>query len=183
MSLRELLTSDRVELIHDRSGPSAADDEDVAAVVLSRLRKCRLPHDHDPKGQAARHPRDQGERTHPPRTCAVGRPCQRGTGNPPSCLHGPGAWDRLREFAAVSRYRTLKEAAEALGTHHTALITRVGRLRREIGHPLLTRTTTASPMKLTQIGEAVVAAIHATGPRNQGWLCADLQDTPELGPA
>ncbi|MEV0848971.1 helix-turn-helix domain-containing protein [Streptomyces sp. NPDC049954] len=39
MSLRELLTSDRVELIHDRSGPSAADDEDVAAVVLSRLTK------------------------------------------------------------------------------------------------------------------------------------------------
>ncbi|NED78561.1 LysR family transcriptional regulator [Streptomyces sp. SID11233] len=104
---------------------------------------------------------------------------------------GPSAWDRLREFAAVSRYRTLKEAAEALRTHRTALITRVGRLRREIGHPLLTRTTTASPMKLTQIGEAVVAAIHATGPRghgatgprNQGWLCADLQDTPELGPA
>ncbi|MFI0270877.1 LysR family transcriptional regulator [Streptomyces luteogriseus] len=80
---------------------------------------------------------------------------------------GPGAWDRLREFAAVSRYRTLKEAAEALGTHHTALITRVGRLRREIGHPLLTRATTASPMKLTKIGEAVVAAIHAAGPRNQ----------------
>lgn len=97
MSLRELLTCDRAELIHDRSGPSAADDEDLAA--------------------------------------------------------------------------------------RTALITRVGRLRREIGHPLLTRTTTASPMKLTQIGEAVVAAIHATGPRNQGWLCADLQDTPELGPA
>ncbi|MET9989908.1 TniQ family protein [Streptomyces mutabilis] len=85
---------------------------------------------------------------------------------------GPGAWDRLREFAAVSRYRTLKEAAEALGTHHTALITRVGRLRREIGHPLLTRATTVSPMKLTKIGEAVVAAIHAAGPRNQ--LDADV---------
>ncbi|MEU8737181.1 TniQ family protein [Streptomyces halstedii] len=74
---------------------------------------------------------------------------------------GSGAWDRLREFASVSRYRTLKEAAEALGTHHTALITRVGRLGREIGHPLLIRATTASPMKLTPIGEAVVAAIHA----------------------
>ncbi|MGW0666400.1 hypothetical protein [Streptomyces sp. NPDC002746] len=31
MSLRELLTCDRAELIHDRSGPSAADDEDLAA--------------------------------------------------------------------------------------------------------------------------------------------------------
>jgi transposase InsO family protein len=39
MSLRELLTSDRAELIHDGSGPSAADDEDVAAVVLNRLTK------------------------------------------------------------------------------------------------------------------------------------------------
>lgn len=78
---------------------------------------------------------------------------------------GPGAWDRLREFAAVSHYRTLKEAAEALGTHHTALITRIGRLKREIGHPLFIRATTASPMRLTPLGEAVVAAIHsATGP-------------------
>ncbi|WP_406252699.1 helix-turn-helix domain-containing protein [Streptomyces atratus] len=39
MSVRELLTSDRAELIHDRSGPSSADDEDVAAVVLNRLAK------------------------------------------------------------------------------------------------------------------------------------------------
>ncbi|MFJ5224265.1 helix-turn-helix domain-containing protein [Streptomyces sp. NPDC088400] len=37
ISLRELLTSDRAELLHDRSGPSPADDEDVAAVVLNRL--------------------------------------------------------------------------------------------------------------------------------------------------
>ncbi|MER5357318.1 helix-turn-helix domain-containing protein [Streptomyces sp. NPDC002785] len=37
MSLRALLTSNRAELIHDRSGPSSADDGDVAAVVLSRL--------------------------------------------------------------------------------------------------------------------------------------------------
>ena len=39
MSVRELLTSDRAELIHDGSGPSSADDEDLAAVVLNRLAK------------------------------------------------------------------------------------------------------------------------------------------------
>jgi transposase InsO family protein len=39
MSLRELLTSDRAELIYDRSGPSSTDDEDLAAVVLNRLTK------------------------------------------------------------------------------------------------------------------------------------------------
>ncbi|WP_053084692.1 helix-turn-helix domain-containing protein [Streptomyces viridochromogenes] len=39
MSLRELLTSDRAELIHDRAGPSSTDDEDLAAVVLNRLTK------------------------------------------------------------------------------------------------------------------------------------------------
>lgn len=37
MSLRELLTSDRAELVHDGSGPSSTDDGDVAAVVLDRL--------------------------------------------------------------------------------------------------------------------------------------------------
>ncbi|BBA98689.1 hypothetical protein RVR_4974 [Actinacidiphila reveromycinica] len=31
MSLRELLTSDRAELIHDRSGPSSTDDEGLVA--------------------------------------------------------------------------------------------------------------------------------------------------------
>ncbi|MFJ4007666.1 hypothetical protein ACIPWL_30035 [Streptomyces sp. NPDC090023] len=39
MSLRELLTSDRAELIQDRPGPSSADGEDVAALVLNRLTK------------------------------------------------------------------------------------------------------------------------------------------------
>lgn len=39
MSLRALLTSDRAELIHDTSGPSSTDDEDLAAVVLNRLTK------------------------------------------------------------------------------------------------------------------------------------------------
>jgi len=37
MSLRELLTSDRAELINDRAGPSSADDGDLTAVVLNRL--------------------------------------------------------------------------------------------------------------------------------------------------
>lgn len=39
MSLRELLTSDRAELIHDKSGPSPTGDGDLAAVVLNRLTK------------------------------------------------------------------------------------------------------------------------------------------------
>lgn len=39
MSLRELLTSDRAELIDDGTGPSSVDDGDVAAVVLNRLTK------------------------------------------------------------------------------------------------------------------------------------------------
>lgn len=41
MSLRELLTCDRAELIHDRSGPSAADDEDLAArtALITRVGK------------------------------------------------------------------------------------------------------------------------------------------------
>ncbi|MEV6699676.1 helix-turn-helix domain-containing protein [Streptomyces sp. NPDC051453] len=37
ISLRELLTSGRAELIHDRSGPSSADEEGAVAVVLNRL--------------------------------------------------------------------------------------------------------------------------------------------------
>lgn len=37
MSLRELLTSDRAELIHDKLGPSPTGDGDLAAVVPNRL--------------------------------------------------------------------------------------------------------------------------------------------------
>ncbi|MEV5202396.1 transposase [Streptomyces sp. NPDC053720] len=39
ISLRELLTSGRAELMHDGAGPSSSDDADVAAVVLNRLTK------------------------------------------------------------------------------------------------------------------------------------------------
>ncbi|MET8013968.1 helix-turn-helix domain-containing protein [Streptomyces sp. NPDC005271] len=39
MSLRELLASDRAELIHDTAGPSSTDAADLAAVVLNRLTK------------------------------------------------------------------------------------------------------------------------------------------------
>lgn len=39
MSLRELLTSDRAELIHNGSGPASCNDEDAAAVFLNWLTK------------------------------------------------------------------------------------------------------------------------------------------------
>ncbi|MEU2251083.1 hypothetical protein [Streptomyces sp. NPDC019224] len=39
MSVRELLTSDRAEVIPDDRGPAAADDGDLVSVVLARLTK------------------------------------------------------------------------------------------------------------------------------------------------
>ncbi|MEU0880142.1 LysR family transcriptional regulator [Lentzea sp. NPDC005914] len=72
---------------------------------------------------------------------------------------GAGAWDRLIRFAAVSRYRTITEAAKALGLHQSALTAQIDRLERDLGGSLLERAQRAHPMQLTPLGRKVRAAV------------------------
>lgn len=55
-------------------------------------------------------------------------------------LVGEGAWERLTRFAAASRYRTITEAAHALGLNQPTL-------------------TTQRPLQLTPLGRRVITAV------------------------
>jgi hypothetical protein len=76
----------------------------------------------------------------------------------------PYAWQRLNRFAAAIGYQTLREAAEYLGTTQPTLTSQIERLERDIGGPLLERAERGRPMRLTPLGEQVLAALHRTAP-------------------
>ena len=73
-------------------------------------------------------------------------------------LSGEEAWQRIDRFVAAAAYRTLREAAEALGINQATLVTQVGRLEKDIGQPLLERAERGRPMKLTATGEELAEA-------------------------
>ncbi|MEV6231814.1 TniQ family protein [Saccharopolyspora shandongensis] len=74
-------------------------------------------------------------------------------------LGGEGAWERLTRFAAASRYRTITEAAKALGLNQPTLTTQINRLEHDLGGPLLERAQRARSLQLTPLGRRVVAAV------------------------
>jgi hypothetical protein len=74
-------------------------------------------------------------------------------------LVGEGAWERLTRFAAASRYRTISEAAKALGLNQAALVTQINRLESDLGGLLLVRAQHRHPTRLTPLGRKVTTAI------------------------
>jgi hypothetical protein len=76
-------------------------------------------------------------------------------------ITGPGAWIRLHRLAEASRYTSLSHAATSLGISHTALITQVNRLERELGQRLLDRTAGQTTMRPTPYGAKIIATIRA----------------------
>lgn len=78
-----------------------------------------------------------------------------------------GGRDRLERFADASRYRTLTIAAKRLGVHQFTLVNQLNRIERELGTKLLIRAERGRPMKLTDDGNRVVAAIRAW--QGKGW--------------
>ena len=68
---------------------------------------------------------------------------------------------RLQRFAAVHQYRTLTEAAAALGVHGTPLRRQIATLEHDLGSPLITRAVRNHPMSLTAFGARVLAAVQA----------------------
>ncbi|RKT84576.1 regulatory helix-turn-helix protein, lysR family [Saccharopolyspora antimicrobica] len=75
-------------------------------------------------------------------------------------LVGHGAWERLERFAAASSYRTITEAARTLGLRQSPLTTQINRLEHDLGGSLLERAERGRPMRLTQLGRDVVAAVR-----------------------
>ena len=71
---------------------------------------------------------------------------------------------RLQRFAAVHQYRTLTEAAAALGVHGAPLRKQIATLERDLGSALLTRAVRNHPMSLTTFGAQVLAAVQYWNP-------------------
>jgi TniQ/Bacterial regulatory helix-turn-helix protein, lysR family len=80
------------------------------------------------------------------------------------------AWQRLKRFAAATRHRTMSEAAEHLGITQPALSIQISRLERDIGGPLLERAGHRRPMKLTPLGEQVLAAFSQQELARSAWF-------------
>ena len=85
-------------------------------------------------------------------------------------------WDLFRTFEAVARLGTLTAAAKALGVSQSTVSRHLAALEEDAGSPLLLRQ---SPSKLTERGEALLAAI---APMVDAALIARaaLADRPEL---
>lgn len=80
------------------------------------------------------------------------------------------AWQRLKRFAAATRHRTMSEAAEHLGITQPALSIQISRLERDIGGPLMERAGHGRPMKLTPLGEQVLAAFSQQELARSAWF-------------
>ncbi|WP_308369427.1 MULTISPECIES: LysR family transcriptional regulator [unclassified Streptomyces] len=69
------------------------------------------------------------------------------------------AWQRLERFAAAASYRTIGEAAQALGINQPTLVIQINRLERDLGKALLERAERGRAMKLSPFGKKVVAVV------------------------
>lgn len=82
-------------------------------------------------------------------------------------LAGVGGRERLERFVAASSFRTIAVAAENLGIRQVTLVTQINRVERELGMKLLTRAVRGRPMRVTDDGSRVVAAVRSY--RDRGW--------------
>jgi hypothetical protein len=76
-------------------------------------------------------------------------------------LMGVGGWERLARFAAAASYSSLTVAAERLGLHQFTLVNQINRIERDLDMKLLVRAERGHPMRLTEQGTRVVAAVRA----------------------
>jgi molybdenum-dependent DNA-binding transcriptional regulator ModE len=75
-------------------------------------------------------------------------------------LQGVGGRGRLKRLAMASQYPTLTAAARAMGTGTASLVSQINRIERELGCVLLVRAERGRPMRLTDDGSEVLAAIN-----------------------
>jgi DNA-binding transcriptional LysR family regulator len=72
---------------------------------------------------------------------------------------GLKGWQRLRRFQVAMTFPTIEAAAAHLGAHQSALIHQFRRLERDVGGKLHHRSTPRQPMRATQRGAILLAAL------------------------
>jgi hypothetical protein len=89
---------------------------------------------------------------------------------------GLKGWHRLLRFQTAMNFPTIEAAAIHLGAHQSALVHQFRRLERDIGAHLYHRSTPRQPMRPTQRGTALLAALAR--PDVQAAATASTPDTP-----
>ncbi|MCA7893151.1 helix-turn-helix domain-containing protein [Burkholderia cepacia] len=79
-------------------------------------------------------------------------------------------WNLLRAYSEITRYRSISEAAQAMGLQRPTVSEKVSALERVLGRPLMDRRSGSDGFRLTEYG-AQIRAVVARFDRELAALC------------
>ncbi|RQS28003.1 LysR family transcriptional regulator [Burkholderia sp. Bp8992] len=68
-------------------------------------------------------------------------------------------WNLLKAFVGAAQYRSITEAARAIGVHRSTLSQKIAELERVLGQPLMERRAGKDGFRLTAFGERLCALV------------------------
>ncbi|WP_281356463.1 TniQ family protein [Amycolatopsis anabasis] len=98
-------------------------------------------------------------------------------------VHGTSSWSRLRRFQAAMRFRTISEAATALGLRQPVLSSQIARIECDLGTPLHTRPRKGEALQLTDLGRALLDALDALPIRDPVLESVTARKSPDQRPS
>lgn len=89
-------------------------------------------------------------------------------------------WNLLRAYSEITRYRSISEAAQAMGLQRPTVSEKVSALERVLGQPLMDRRSGSDGFRLTEYG-AQIRAVVARFDRELAALCEQATgDSPGM---
>ncbi|MGN4063845.1 LysR family transcriptional regulator [Burkholderia gladioli] len=79
-------------------------------------------------------------------------------------------WNLLRAYSEIARYRSISEAAQAMGVQRPTVSEKVSALERVLGRPLMERRSGSDGFRLTEFG-AQLRSVVARFDRELAALC------------
>ncbi|KML20253.1 MULTISPECIES: helix-turn-helix domain-containing protein [Burkholderia] len=83
-------------------------------------------------------------------------------------------WNLLRAYSEIARYRSISEAAQAMGVQRPTVSEKVSELERVLGRPLMKRRSGSDGFRLTEFG-AQLRAVVARFDRELAALCEPFE--------
>ncbi|MFA8392098.1 LysR family transcriptional regulator [Burkholderia ubonensis] len=68
-------------------------------------------------------------------------------------------WNLLRSYSEIARYRSISEAAQAMGVQRPTVSQKVSALERVLGRPLMERRSGSDGFRLTEYGTQLRAVV------------------------
>ncbi|MET3619016.1 LysR family transcriptional regulator [Burkholderia ambifaria] len=86
-------------------------------------------------------------------------------------------WNLLRAYSEIARYRSISEAAQAMGVQRPTVSEKVSALERVLGRSLMERRSGSDGFRLTEFG-AQLRAVVARFDRELAALCEPSDEGP-----